>query len=251
MTSLRTKQLFVLDDNLESPMAEMLSCLFLVSECAFYDGEVNCFGIASPPDVSVYCYQHHGIFSMSWWAPQKTIFYYFLPFPIIPTEKNLCQFRNKFHICHVLSPLFPDKLILFGIHTPPHHNYLNEGKMDVYNDNFVAGGSVCAKLAVCFHGLFQDALLYAWRGSSLHYGKPMSEELFFHFFRKLFFSSPCLLRKSAARIFVNYINRQSFSRKNSRSYILFISKPFRRFSKTPLPLVCFNGHFSENAILMD
>ena len=119
-----------------------VSCLFLVSECAFYDGEVNCFGIASPPDVSVYCYQHHGIFSMSWWAPQKTIFYYFLPFPIIPTEKNLCQFRNKFHICHVPPP-FSRQIDFFGIHTPPHHNYLNDGKMDVYNDNFVAGERVC------------------------------------------------------------------------------------------------------------
>ena len=119
-----------------------VSCLLLVSECAFYDGEVNCFGIASPLDVSVYCYQHHGIISMSWWAPQKTIFYYFLPFPIIPTEKNLCQFRNKFHICHVPPPFFPTNWF-FGIHTPPHHNYLNDGKMDVYNDNFVVGERVC------------------------------------------------------------------------------------------------------------
>ena len=153
---------------------------------------------------------------------KKTIFYYFLPFPIIPTEKNLCQFRNKFHICHVLSPLFTDKLI-FLAYTPRRIIiiWMTEKWMCIMIILWL--GSVYAKLAVCFHGLFQDALLYTWRGSSLHYGKPMSEELFFHFFRKLFFSSPCLLRKSAARIFVHYINRQSFSRKKqSELYTLHI-----------------------------
>ena len=48
-------------------------------------------------------------------------------------------------------------------------------------------GSVYAKLAVCFHGLFQDALLYIWRGSSLHYGKPMSGVIFSFFPEALFF----------------------------------------------------------------
>ena len=141
-------------------------------------------------------------------------------FPSFQLRKTCVNFATSFTFVMFFPPFFPTNWF-FGIHTPPHHNYLNEGKMDVYNDNFVAGGSVCAKLAVCFHGLFQDALLYTWRGSSLHYGKPMSEELFFHFFRKLFFSSPCLLRKSAARIFVHYINRQSFSRKKKQSELQY------------------------------
>ena len=213
MTSLRTKQLFVLDDNLESPMAKMLGAFFWFLNVLFMTEKRskllwNC--------LSSWCV---GILlSASWYFFNVVMSTSKNNILLLPAISHHSNWEKPVSISQQVSHLscsFPPfywQIDFFGIHTPPHHNYLNEGKMDVYNDNFVAGERVCkiSRLVSMDYSRMHSCILGE---EVVCIMESQCQRSYFFIFSGSSFFLPCLLRKSAARIFVHYINRQSFPRK--------------------------------------
>ena len=93
-----------------------VSCLFLVSECAFYDGEVNCFGIASPPDVSLYISIMVYFFNVVMSTSKKQYFTTSCHFSSFQLRKTCVNFATSFTFVIFFPPFFPTNWFFWHTH---------------------------------------------------------------------------------------------------------------------------------------